>query len=495
MEPKSLSSTEKPAHRQGMAAGTVPREARVRRRPDPALFLSIKTTFLLAGLLVVTIGMGAAYAPLLSVAVAAVAIYGLTSAENALKGLALIYVLRAANPAFLSEEFSLSAPAILSVLLCSTRIYVDAFLHKPKIPASVTLLAMAVLVCLVLSVIVSPFLTVSVFKLVNFATVAGAILIGFSVLSRKGRDIRPWLFSFYSAVGILSAPLLFHPFGYFRDGEGFQGILNHPQEYAIFMAPFAAMLIMKAFSSREQTKVTLVILGYVVATLLMTRARTSALALLLGMVFVYVVHAGHALRGVLGVRTGVIGGLSVLVVPLLVSTVYLVSTETTEAFTSFVFKGSDGALSDAFEASRGRVMSESLNNFRSHPWTGVGFGVNVSEIRPSEPVYETITGLPISFPTEKANLIVALLEECGVIGFVAFLLLIGKCVRDFRYGSVLTSAAALTSLFTNIGEMTFFSMNSYGLFTWLLIGAATYVPREGARSHALDPKVPAGKGG
>ena len=436
----------------------------------------VRTALALALLLGAIIVAATLYPPSLIGSLAVVAMYGLLSTESALKALALIYLIRALNPAFTDEPTQFGVSGILAVLLCSLRIYADIFRFRLKLPTSFKFLALYVATAGILALFASDFVTVSVFKLTYFFVVAGAILAGFAILSQRGTDIAGWIFGLYCAVAILSAPLVIHSFGYFRDGEGFQGILSHPQEYAIFIAPLAAMLLAQLLTSKRHLLFVVLLLAYVILSLVFTRARTSILALLLGLVVGYLIESGKLTRSGAAAKTLLASVLAGTVMVLLGAAAYVAPEEDATAFLrSFLFKGADGAISDAFEASRGMLMTESVENFIREPVAGVGFGINKSEIRPSEPVYDTLTGLPISFPTEKANLVVALLEETGVIGFLVFSIFAFRYVQDVRNrGRLVTTVAAFTAFFTNVGEMTFFSMNSFGLFTWILVGLATY---------------------
>lgn len=436
------------------------------------LHFSPSTIIRLIALIAALMALGALYPPISLAAMALISIYSLWSTKNAIKSLALIYLIRASNTAFTGDDLNLAFPGILAVLICCVRIYYDYSRYRIDFPRPLRYLTLYVAVTVVLSVLSSQFVTVSLFKLFYFYFVAAAILIGFSVLSKTRTDVSSWIASFYASVAILSFPLIFHGYGYYKDGEGFQGILNHPQEYAIFMAPFAAMLVVKTFSSRGGRLFLVLWMVFVLSMLVLTRARTSILALILGIIAGYYAYGRKKSLRTTAVR--LIAASSVLVI-LVGAAVSLAPADTAQFLTSFVFKGADGEFSEAFDASRGFLIAESTDNFLSHPFAGIGFGVNLSALRPSLPIYEPLTGLPISFPTEKGNLIIAVLEESGIIGFVFFLMFVYHYFRSIRTdGKLMISVLGFTALFTNIGEMTFFSMNSYGLFLWLLLGLATY---------------------
>lgn len=431
------------------------------------------TTVQLTTLILVIIALGSLYPPAYLVTMVLISIYSIFSTNNAIKSLALVYLIRAINPAFSEADLNLAFPGIFSVLICCSRIYYDYSKYRIDTPAPLRHLTLYVITTGFLSLYSSQFISVSLFKLTYFYIVAAAILISYSTLSKTQSDITSWIASFYAAVTILSFPLIFHNYGYFRDGVGFQGLLNHPQEFAIFMAPYVAILAVKAFRSRGKNLLFSALwLSLVLSMLLLSRARTGILAIILGLILGYFAYSNK--KPLLKTASRVIPLFSVLVIIATVA-IYLIPVNTTQFLSTFVFKGTDGDISEAYEASRGFLVLESFNNIISHPIAGIGFGVNLSELRPSEPIYEPLTGLPISFPTEKPNLIIAVLEESGIIGLAFFLIFIFSLLKYARpNGELIILVLGFTALLTNIGEMTFFSMNSYGLFMWLLLGSTTY---------------------
>lgn len=408
------------------------------------------------------------------------AIDGLRSTRVALRNLMLVYLVRALNPAFFGEMPELMMPSLLAVSCCCIRIYGDAILGRKVFPRLCRFLLIFVAFVVCTSFLASEYITISFFKLGYFAFVSLAVVWGFTSTS-DGPWVVRWMINVYFAVFILSVPLVFHDYGYFRDAMGFQGILNHPQEYAIFMAPFAALLLAHVISAPDRNPFLWVLLTAVVTSLILTRSRTGMVAMLAGVGFGYLLIKARALKPgallkVSGVAVAVAAGLTVAILLNPGELSYLVQ--------SFLLKEGGDSVGEAFETSRGFVIVESIGNFLSNPLVGVGFGINASELRPSVPVYEPLTGLPISFPTEKGNLVIAVLEETGIVGFCAFLLFLVAYLREVRAASnVFLASVALCALCTNVAEMTFFSMNSFGLMSWLLIAAALLPERHESEDH------------
>lgn len=408
---------------------------------------------------------------------AIVALDGMRSSRCALRGLMLIYLVRALNPAFFGESPNITLPAIAAILCCSARIYFDWLRLRQPVPDSVRTLLWLVLAIALTSIASSRFVTVSLFKLFMFSAVAVSIVVAHHHSGQHRAWLLQWLVNCYFAVLILSLPLVAHEFGYFRDGAGFQGILNHPQEYAIFMAPFAALLLTQAINTRFRNSLVWLLFGLVVVTLALTRSRTSVLALLVGVVAGLVIVRAKRLEPAALVR--VLLGMSVTVAVLVLS-VALNPAGVSGAVQSFLLKEGGADIGEAFETSRGLFILESVDNFLENPVSGIGFGVNMSELRPSVPVYEPLTGLPLSFPTEKGNVVIAVLEETGLVGFAFFAMFLWVYLKGVRTnGDVALASVAMCTFLTNIGETTFFSMNSYGLMSWILMGIA--LPAVGAR--------------
>lgn len=414
-----------------------------------------------------------------------VALDGLRSTRMAVRALVLIYIIRALNPGFAGEAVDLMLPGLVAALICCGRIYFDWLMSGARTSSISKSMTLLLSVFALTSIISSQFVTVSVFKLLLFGSVAMALLLGASNLSVH----RDWMLSrivdIYVAVLLLSVPLMFLPIGYFRDGQGFQGILNHPQEYGIFMAPFAALLLARSVADPERRLERAGLFLVVACTLVMTRSRNGVLAMILGVLVAYSVERLGRLSpaAVLRFSLGAVL-LTAAILGLLVSDVGGV----TGAIQSFLLKEGGESISESFETSRGFLMLEALENFLANPISGIGFGVTISEFRPSMPVYEPLTGLPISFPTEKGYIPIAVLEEVGIVGFWAFVAFLLRYFGELkRVGSVPLFAMALGVFLTNLGEMTFFSMNGYGLMSWCLLGISIAYPHA---NHRIVPSIP-----
>jgi hypothetical protein len=183
----------------------------------------------------------------------------------------------------------------------------------------------------------------------------------------------------------------------------------------------------------------------------------------------------------------------IVIVPFLLLFVVLLpkSLDVIDAAKGFIYKDIENiTIAESFDNSRGFLITESVNNFIRNYWFGIGFGVSNSSRIPFAPVIEPVTGLPISAPTEKPNLPVALLEETGVIGtilFIPFMYLMMKSA--ISKDNILHPLVFFTAFFINFGEMMFFSAGGFGLFIWLLMAWAINAPVERVKSYHRSAEV------
>jgi hypothetical protein len=216
------------------------------------------------------------------------------------------------------------------------------------------------------------------------------------------------------------------------------------------------------------------------ACLWLTRGRTGFAAILLSVVGLLLFRPGFSrqlfvLAGTALQRPWVLLALTLLA-PIMIWKAPVIA----QAVQDFLFKeANSGDLSGAFEASRGFIVDQQILNFQSSPWVGIGFGVSNSTTHALQVAVDPMTGLPVGAATEKANLALAVLEETGVVGTLAFVPFFFALVyRLARTRSLPLAWASLAALSTNISEMTFFSFGGIGLYTWLIMAWALseYVP-------------------
>jgi O-antigen ligase len=151
-------------------------------------------------------------------------------------------------------------------------------------------------------------------------------------------------------------------------------LLNHPQAYGVFLAPFGAWLTVLLLEKRQLGFFYWALVAAAVVSLFLTQSRTGGMAFV-GAVFISV--AWNAMHGRSARKSAVRWGvrLSPFVIVLGVALAFK-SDVISEAATEFVLKGvTDRSVEESFYHSRGRTIELMINNFIEHPLTGIGFGV------------------------------------------------------------------------------------------------------------------------
>jgi hypothetical protein len=412
------------------------------------------------------------------------AMLALVSVRWAVRVLGILVIVRSVNPALIGDlvgPVSLLGWLVLGV--AGSRILLSSISGGAWQSRVVIWLSFFSLVTVVLGFKASDYLGVSLFKIISFFFGAGVLFLGFRYLGRRGISVLRDVLALWLGVLASSIPFIFVPsVGYFLDGEGFQGATNHPQMLAAICAP---VIVWSGFQvlllGRKAGALAWLLLGMSLVEAFLTRGRTALAAAVLGgvaaVLYAYLTRG----RWLAEMRMSKVFQ-RLVIVALAVGAVVVIYPETIgDAFTSFVYKRDVGntTIADALESSRGLLIAEEVANFLGSPWVGIGFGVSRSAIHPFQPVIEPLTGIAIGAATEKANIAVALLEEIGIFGAIAFLPFIVSLIRQIgRRAPLSLGAAALGAFSVNISEMVFFSMGGLGLYVLLIMGFAAFYPGE-----------------
>lgn len=444
------------------------------RIAERAPYIAWPTAFTLSGLL-----LAQAALPIISTLTSIFLIFwALCGTKCALQALSGSVLLTFLNPALFPTS---EAQAILKwgiYLAGVSRIFFDTFMlrYKLLVPHMLTFLLLFVLAAFSTSMIASAALDVSLFKLIVFFLGASAILLGFEITHKARLYWESWFLTLFYVVIVASLPTLFwDDIGRLRNGEGFQGILNHPQALGTFLAPMVAW-ITGMFLSREKGISLTVGIGGLLGWVLLfgTQARTAFLSVSLALISTILLTFLIRRDWLIGLkRTFVQRGIGILIyfaVPFAV----IFHPIWQPALSSFLLKNQPNiSVQESFEISRGLLIKQSFENFAANPWLGIGFGVpsNLSTFNVQR---DPIFGFPIGAPIEKGFIVSAILEEVGTVGAFFFVLLIASLlVAVVRKSSFAIVWMFLACLFVNIGEMIFFSLGGLGLYTWLLIGLST----------------------
>lgn len=401
----------------------------------------------------------------------AAAVWALRSPWSGLQALTVAWLVTFLNPGAFGRADQ--AEALRWIVLAAA--FVSVLMHhvarQVTVPRSVAAVGLFCGVASISSLLKSQYLDVSLFKLATFFVGGVTVLLAFHA-SRASSEARDRFFSaLYAVVVWASLPMALISTGYFVNERGFQGVLSHPQAYAVFLAPNIAWLATKLLTRESRSAGTAIMFIAGCGSLLLTQARTGLLAVSLSLacgVLVGLVsrsRAGFRLHRVV-LRPGIILAL------LAIGTFALAAHDRLTGYAAaFIRKGHiESTLAQSFAGSRGFLIDRSLQNVVREPMLGIGFGMP-SDGTNFEIRRDPLLGLPVSASVEKGILPVAVLEEIGIVGAAATLILLVALLRPtFRSASPAPLCLVLAALFVNIGESVFFSMGGMGLYTWLLIG-------------------------
>ncbi|MEM8484863.1 MAG: O-antigen ligase family protein [Bacteroidota bacterium] len=407
---------------------------------------------------------------LVSVVMLGLAIYAWRGAKESIQALSVMFLLLNLNPAVF--YFWGQGASLRWLILGSAfgRLVADAILSNRKWPFKVNMqLLLYAAVIVILSAISSRLPAISIFKAVAFFMGAVTILTGFYRTRDEQAYWFSWFFSVFVLMLCLSLPLYFSAAGFFTNGRGFQGILNHPQTLGPVTAPLTAALTMWVFRSERQSIIHLAVLCAGLFVIYASQSRTALLmytaSLLVAGVVVWMRRRAPVRRKkpLFPVAVKLLGVLTMAL--LLVSQGRVIDDKVQQ----FLLKKSETEESLSFQV-RSSMVARQMANFETQPLTGIGFGVP-SSVDDWVSLSTGFLGIPTGFPVEKGFLPSAVLEETGLIGASLLIVLLFTLV-----GPVLKKATApylailLACMLANTGEMVFFSFGGAGLYYWLLIG-------------------------
>ncbi len=411
------------------------------------------------------------------------AAYALFGRTQVIYALSLSFLFSMLSPAIAPDAPLAAVGRYAVIAACALSVFArGGWLRDAQVRVSYpTLLTLALGAILVgHSVFVSPIVDVSVLKVTSWTAVAATLLAAWGGLSPEDRDrTAAAIFAGLVAIMICSLPLLALPsVGYLRNGTGFQGVFSQPQSFGPTMALLGAWSGACMLAESRPRWGWVLLTGACLVLVVLSGARTGGLGMVFGLAAAALLVPTLAGRPVRVMLPGITSRRLYLVAGLALTGVLLSGSVLTDRLAEYFNKRGEDVtgIGDAYEQSRGALITDMMDNIREQPWTGIGFGI---ASRPHEMIVdrEPVFGLPTSATIEKGVFPVALVEEVGVLGAAAVLAWIWMVVRRASRASVTALALVSTSLLLNMGENTFFSTGGLGLLPLILLAwAATAKP-------------------
>lgn len=270
-----------------------------------------------------------------------------------------------------------------------------------------------------------------------------------------------------------------------------RGIFLHSQSLGPLAASLCAYLachhLLRHESALGTSYTRAAVLLACLLTLYWTRSRTAALSFVLGVVLAVIAH--RPVKDVLRFHVAKLAAAAVLC---LIGGAALVVADP-DALDSLInkYNAKEGDL-DLSMQTRLSMYGRQIWVFLNYPLFGSGFGLPA--LAPGD--YETArkTGI-LYFSTEKGFLLTAVLQEGGLVGFSLFVgFLLAMLNRMARGSDPRILAAAGASLFSNVGECTFFALGGIGYYHWIWFTLAMQSAKRGWNPLATSTKAPSAAG-
>lgn len=238
---------------------------------------------------------------------------------------------------------------------------------------------------------------------------------------------------------------------YARNGVGFQGVGNHPNAFGVVIAPYCGWMIIRLFQKFNSRDLALAFTSFIF--LFLTQSRTSILSLLLGIIVIMIIN--KKLRILISRKT--------LILIMISSSLIIFNLNTlSDSIFNFLDKGNTGSVEESILSSRGSLIDKQTYNINNNPLFGIGFKTP-SDFIIAENVFT------IGKPYEKGNMILAVTEELGTIGFIILFITITSLLKLGSNRRTILLILPAVAIFTTMGEATLFSIGGIGVIIWAFI--------------------------
>ncbi len=399
------------------------------------------------------------------------AVYVFRGPKETIQGLTIMALLLILNPGLFSKPSLASILRWLVLFAAFGRVLLD---NKSKPLHIIQPILLFSSVILILSLIVSNNPAISILKMITFTVGTITIMTSFYRTLHLRTYWISWFLTISVLLFVLSLPLYGSRYGFYRNGVGFQGILNHPQVYGTIAAAFTAWLSgMYLFYHRNNRHLIALtaLLGWIAVYTSLARTSMMMGAGGLGIAVLISFFLKPAWRVNIKQAVSVSFIFFFLLIAPIIGIIY--GPQIAVSSQEFLLKGNTSeSVEESFEGSRGFLIELQMENFRNAPITGIGFGVP-SKSTSMEVKREGAIGVPVSASTEKGFMPSAVLEEMGITGAILTLVLLIGLIRPvYRYGDLPAMALMMACILVNFGEMVFFSLGGAGLFFWIMMGFA-----------------------
>ncbi|TAJ52168.1 MAG: O-antigen ligase domain-containing protein [Nevskiaceae bacterium] len=355
----------------------------------------------------------------------------------------------------------------------------------------ITLIAVYVALLLVLSILTSEFPRTSFSRVMAWAIAVSAIHVCLQKLSAEDWN---WVVKLFITTILSTTLVSLAVQGLPGARMGFnallRGIFAHPQNLGPMIASLCAYLVchyllrQEAKGGLHYTRAAGILLACLLA-LYWTRSRTAALSFVLGIALAVVVH--RTVSDALRFHGGKLVATTILC--LIAGTAFVIADPNVLDSIVNKYNAEESALDLSMQTRLG-MYGRQIGVFLNYPLFGSGFGLPALAPEDYENARKTGT---LYFSTEKGFLLTAVLQEGGLVGFALFVgFLLAMLKRMGRNSDPRILAAAGASLFSNIGEASFFALGGIGYYHWIWFTLAMQSATRGRKplTSGIPPPSP-----
>lgn len=328
-------------------------------------------------------------------------------------------------------------------------------------------LLLFILFVLIQSFFKSPFVEVSILKIVTWSSLFILLMNCWSKIDKEEFYVLSKnLFIFFTVITVSSFFLIKKEYGYVQNAELFQGVLHHPQLFAIIMSVFGLMIVTGFPYRFKSNLVNLLMMLIVIYLLILSNGRTGILALILStIIFTLVNPSFDFIKRQYTNTSKFIFFLSLIVLPFFIILVFQINNLLNIDFLKNIITKSGATdeklLIEAYLESRGDLLFETYNNIIDNFWTGIGFGIG-SNLETFVVLRDPFFNMPYFGAVEKGMVFFAVLEEVGIFGFLFFILFLFCCFFNLCETGFKSLPLFSIILLLNFGENSFFSTGGVG---------------------------------
>lgn len=328
-------------------------------------------------------------------------------------------------------------------------------------------LSLFVIFVLVQSYFKSPFIEVSILKIITWCSLFVALLNCWSRINEKEfYELSKNIFTFFALITISSLFLIKSKYGYVQNIDLFQGVLHHPQLFAIVMSIFGLMII-TGFPYRFNSTIgNILLFAIVIFLLFLSNGRTGILALFVSTIIYLLVNPtfDHIKKKYTNTSKFVFF-VSLIVLPFFVILIFQLNNYfNLNILENIITKSGiteNKLLVTAYLESRGDLLFDGYKNIIDNFWSGIGFGIS-SNLETFVVLRDPFFNIPYFGAVEKGMLFLAVLEETGIFGFLIFVFFLFCCFFNLCEAGFKSLPLFSIILLLNLGENSFFSTGGVG---------------------------------